>query len=490
MPQYNRLVSADHKGYAAYLLEKANGSIAPFQKYGDFVAAFPNGAEGDMSPNINTTMVSVFTGPSPDPFESSKIIGTREFNAAFGLFNSTQAEALGSEIDYRHKFVLMPGTPVPSSNFTNGAGLKTLCTGAYGVSFMAGAEDGRTGMLSEGMAFASNFDKTALDATRGAVVAFVTALMPAVAPMLAPLTGVVTTTTAEFMAASSDQCQFPKPIILPTGFMHWSPEILPFQMFRIGSLAIVGIPGEMTMQAGRRLQDAVRAVLLPIGVQHVLLTGLANEYSGYITTPEEFISQQYEGASTLFGRLTFDAYKEAFRDLGVAMASGKEAGSGPAPGDLSAEQIAWAPKVDHDEAPIGQTIGQILRQPEPTIARGPDAQVNVIYRSGNPRNDQRRNDTYFRIERDLGAGNWGLVAWDGTPDTRLYWNPSAVAEPGIGPGCPDPELCYWSTIRVVWNLPADAAPGRYRIRFFGSWKNGATNQIIPYEGTSNVFMVQ
>lgn len=218
--------------------------------------------------------------------------------------------------------------------------------------------------------------------------------------------------------------------------------------------------------------------------------GLANEYSGYITTPEEFISQQYEGASTLFGRLTFDEYKEAFRDLGVAMASGKEVISGPPPADLSAEQILWAPKVDHDEAPIGQTIGQILRQPEATIARGPAAQVNVVYRSGNPRNDQRRNDTYFRIERDLGAGNWGLVAWDGTPDTRLYWSPSAVAEPGIGPGCPDPVLCYWSTIRIVWSVPSDAAPGRYRIRFFGAWKNGTTNQIIPYQATSNVFTVQ
>lgn len=483
MPQTNFLVSSDHKGYAAYLLENAFGTIAPFQKYGDFVAAFPNGAEGDMSPNLDTSGVTVFKGPSADPFESAKIIGTREFNAAFGLFNATQTEDLGSDVDYRHKFLLMPGTPVPTSNFTNGAGLKTLCTGAYGVSFMAGAEDGRTGMLSEGMALASTIDKTALDVTRQAVISIVIGLMPAVAPLL-------TTLGEGFITASSDQCQFPKPILLPTGYMHWSPEILPFQIFRIGSLAIAGIPGEMTMQAGHRLEDAIKAVLLPLGVKRVLLTGLANEYSGYITTPEEFVSQQYEGASTLFGRLTFDAYKEAFRDLGVAMAAGKEATTGPPPGDLSAGQIEWGEDIDHDEIPAGEAFGQILLQPPAAVAQG-NAHVHIIYRSGNPRYDFRRNDTYFRIERDLGGGNWGLVAWDGTPDTRLYWERStSVPQGGVGQACPSDTKCFWSTMGVVWTVPPDATPGRYRIRVFGVWKNGTTKQLVPYQGTTNVFTIQ
>jgi neutral ceramidase len=215
---------------------------------------------------------------------------------------------------------------------------------------------------------------------------------------------------------------------------------------------------------------------------------LRTAYSGYITTPEEFVSQQYEGASTLFARLTFDAYKEAFTDLGVAMVTGKDVASGPKPDDLSGAQIAWASKVDHDEVPIGQSFGQILRQPATTVARG--SEMNIVYRSGNPRNFVRRNDSYFRIERDLGGGNWGLAAWDGTPDTKLYWNRSAVAEPGIGPGCPDPILCYWSTTRIVWNVPSDATPGKYRIRFFDAWKNGTTGLITTYERTSNEFTVQ
>jgi neutral ceramidase len=492
MPVTNHLVSADHKGYAAYLLEKQYGSVAPFQKYGDFVAAFPNGAEGDMSPNLNTSQGTVFTGPSSDPFESTRIIGQREFNAAFGLFNSTAYSAIGSEIDYRHKFVVMPGTPVPTSKFTNGAGLKTLCTGAYGISFAAGAEDGRTGGgLTEGIALASQFDKTALDVSRQAAIVLLGATMAAFGPMIAPFIGPTATMAEAFMTAASDQCQFPKPILLPTGFMHWSPEILPFQILRIGSLAIVGIPGEMNMQAGRRLEAAVLSAMGPLGIQRVLLTGLANEYSGYITTPEEYVSQQYEGASTIFGRLTFDAYVEAYRDLGIAMAAGKAATTAPPPGDLSAAQIQWAPEIDVDELPAGESFGQILFQPAATTARG--SVVRTIYRSGNPRNDLRRNNTYVRIERDLGGGNWGLVAWDGTPDTRLYWLRSVAPIPTqngpVGTACPSPDKCYWSTMDVLWFVPSDATPGRYRIRVFGAWKNGA-GQLTQYEGTTSVFTIQ
>jgi neutral ceramidase len=482
MPNSNLLVSSDHKGYAAYLFEKAFGSVAPFQGYGAFVAAFPNGAEGDMSPNLNTSAVTEFYGPDPNPLVSAQIIGTRQFNAAFGLFNGVQQTDLGSEIDFRHKTMLMPGTVVPSSNFTNGANLKTLCVGAYGMSFMAGAEDGRTGMGSEGAALASDFEKALLDAARVLAVGVLSAFMPAVAPILGPLTGVATAAAGAMMAASSDQCQYPKPILLPTGFMHWSPEILPFQIFRIGSLAIAGIPAEMTMQAGRRLEAAIRAVLLPLGVQRVLLTGLANEYSGYVTTPEEFVSQQYEGASTLYGRLTFDAYREAFQALGVAMSNGQPASSGPPIPDVGAAQIKWAPKVNHDEAPIGESFGQFLMEPSKLgpVARG--TTLRTIYRSGAPLNDLRRNDTYVRIERDLGGGNWNLVAWDNLPETVLQWARDSK--------CPDPNRCYWSTMDVFWTVPQSAVPGSYRIRVFGSWKHGVTGAITPYEGTTSPFIVR
>ena len=40
----------------------------------------------------------------------------------------------------------------------------------------------------------------------------------------------------------------------------------------------------------------------------VVLAGLTNTYSSYVTTFEEYAMQRYEGASTIFGPHTLDAY--------------------------------------------------------------------------------------------------------------------------------------------------------------------------------------
>jgi neutral ceramidase len=57
----------------------------------------------------------------------------------------------------------------------------------------------------------------------------------------------------------------------------------------------------------RQLRTAIEIAMAPGGVRHVVLTGLANEYGGFITTPEEYDSQQYEGASTIFPARTAHA---------------------------------------------------------------------------------------------------------------------------------------------------------------------------------------
>ena len=473
--QYNRLVSSDHKGYAAFLFERQYGTIAPFLRPGAFVAAFPNGAEGDMSPNLDVSNPKQFRGPGSNEFESSRIIGEREFNTATRLFAGSSQTPVVGDVDFRHAFVLMPGLLVTSTNHTNGVGLKFLCPGAYGVSFMAGAEDGPTGMLGEGLAFGSpgTFTFADLTAARAAIVLIVGGI-PIVGPVLAAV-------LTPLMATSSDPCQDPKPVLIPSGALHWTPDILPFQLLRIGPVAIAGIPGEMTLQAGRRLQARILTSLAPLGVQRVILTGLANEYSGYITTPEEYGSQQYEGASTLYGRLTFDAYLQEFGKLADAMAGGQAVAAGPTPPDLSVGQLELAAGAVRDEVPAGESFGQVLTQPPPTVARTVGAVVRVTFRSGHPKNDLRRNNTYFRIERDNGTDNWELVAWDAMPETKLYWD-----RPTDCPGNP----CYWSRIDVHWNVPLDAPPGTYRIRLVGSWKNGSNGQLVRYQGTTRLFTVQ
>ena len=90
-------------------------------------------------------------------------------------------------------------------------------------------------------------------------------------------------------------------LVLPlSGF----PRVLPVQVVRVGEAAIVGLPFELTVETGRRIAEAVAAGTRGHGVEQVVVSSVANEYSGYCTTPEEYGEQRYEGGHTLYGPRT------------------------------------------------------------------------------------------------------------------------------------------------------------------------------------------
>jgi len=47
----------------------------------------------------------------------------------------------------------------------------------------------------------------------------------------------------------------------------------------------------------------------------VVISGLSNVYTHYMTTPEEYGAQRYEAASTIFGPHTTDAYLQLYGEL-------------------------------------------------------------------------------------------------------------------------------------------------------------------------------
>ncbi len=103
-------------------------------------------------------------------------------------------------------------------------------------------------------------------------------------------------------------CQSPKPVILPTGLMSMNlkhipmtPQILPVQVFKIGNVAILALPFEVTTMAGRRLKEAGLDHLSAAGVDYIAIACLANGYGSYMATKEEYEKQIYEGAGTFFG---------------------------------------------------------------------------------------------------------------------------------------------------------------------------------------------
>lgn len=93
------------------------------------------------------------------------------------------------------------------------------------------------------------------------------------------------------------------------------PSVLPLQIVRIGTLALVCCPGEFTTTAGRRVRDVVRQTLAGSGIEQVLICTYCNDYMGYVTTREEYQEQAYEGGHTVYGQWTLAAFQTRFRQL-------------------------------------------------------------------------------------------------------------------------------------------------------------------------------
>ncbi len=89
-----------------------------------------------------------------------------------------------------------------------------------------------------------------------------------------------------------------QPFFLPKKMF---PRVLSVHVLRIGDAAFVGLPFELTTETGRRIGAAVHDATAAEGIGRVVVSSVVNEYSGYVTTPEEYRRQFYEGGHTLYG---------------------------------------------------------------------------------------------------------------------------------------------------------------------------------------------
>lgn len=431
---HNRLINGDNKGYAAQLVEREYD--ADYAKADTFVAAFAQGSEGDVSPNI----FGGTDGGGDDDFDSVAISGQKQAARALALMND-RARRVHGPIDSRQVFVKMDAVQVGAE--WTGAGDAPTCPAAIGFSMLAGAEDGR-GVGREGLSCAEPrawWHRAACWAT-------------------------------------TSECQAEKPIALEMGTRHphpWTPEVLPLQIVRVGPLAVVALPFEITTMAGRRLRTAVTRELAPLGVSEVVVAGLANAYAGYVATREEYRVQHYEGASTHFGPWTLAALIQEFSRLARAMREEQPDEPGPTPRDLSERQMAAPGGPTHDATPLGVAFGDVHADAEPSYRSGEE--VRVIFAGAHPGGDSRVQDTFLVVERREGEG-WQRVADDSDWETSLAWEREF---------CLPAMAC--SRITVTWEIPLAAAPGTHRIRHMGSYRSLWTRRLVPYSGTSSEFEV-
>ncbi|CAH1793813.1 unnamed protein product, partial [Owenia fusiformis] len=467
MNNTNHLISGDNKGYASQLFEKdMNPGSRPGK--GPFVAAFGQANEGDVSPNTkgphcqNTGEVCDIAhstcggkselcysaGPGKDMFDSTKIIGHNQYAKAKELFNAPSRVLPAGPVDFRHQFVDFSKVVVKLNATTK---VKT-CPPSMGFSFAAGTTDGP-----------GAFDFTQGDTKGNAFWKLISGLV---------------------LHNPSDEqkaCQHPKPILIDTGEITtpyaWQPDILDLQILRIGDFIIVAVPGEFTTMSGRRLKDAVRNTLMANGfpsTTKVVICGLSNVYSSYIATYEEYQVQRYEGASTLYGPHTLQAYIQEFTNMSVAMAKGVRVPPGPTPPNLLSKQLSFLPPVIMDEAPFLKSFGDVLTDVQPKYAKGSTVQAEFV--TGHPRNNPLQEATFLTVEKKEADGTWSVQYTDADWDTKFQWVRTNT-------------ILGHSKAVITWTVPTNQETGTYRIRHFG-YSKSLTGTLTPFKGASSEFEIE
>ncbi|WP_028081623.1 neutral/alkaline non-lysosomal ceramidase N-terminal domain-containing protein [Solimonas soli] len=317
----NRYVSYDNKGYAAEELEAALGDGA--------VAIFAQQFAGDVSPNAQSADKGWPRGRYADDTESAR------FN---GRLQREQAQRILGALDARHE--LAPGATDAAlawrdmgevevdADLAGLSGERTVAP-CHGLAFFAGSPVDGPGApapvvaLLGALARAAEWrERRAARRDGGATLAAVEAKYRAQAPKrivaetaagrivgitrLRRLPGFLDRMVAELRREDASGALDEKP---------WVPQVLPLQVWRLGALALIGFPGEITTEAGRQLRALCLEALAPLGVAHVVVSSYANAYFGYCTTWHEYQAQQYEGGHTTFGSRTHDAFRTEYRKL-------------------------------------------------------------------------------------------------------------------------------------------------------------------------------
>jgi neutral ceramidase len=437
MTSQNTLISGDHKGYAAWHWEHEVHGVRYLQRPAApaFVAAFAQTAAGDMSPNLNLRPGS---GPTEDQFKNTRLIGLRQFEKAQAL-STLPGQTLIPGVGHRMRYIDMSGIAV-QPRYSGSPEVQHTCPAALGTTFAAGSvEDG------PGPAFIHEGQPNPFVAAVGRVV---------------------------FPASDAlRRCQAPKEVFMTLGTRQppWTPEVLPVQLLRIGTVYIAGLPGEPTIMSGHRIRRQL-AQTLGVNLHKVIVAGYANAYAGYITTPEEYDVQDYEGGSTHFGRWTQPAWMQELDRLAQDMAAARPTVYTLRPRSLAGQQHQFYAGVLAD-SPVGvHGFGEVIEQALPSYR--PGQTVRVSFSTGHPQNNLHRQGTFLEVQRREGA-SWVLVADDGDRATIYRWRRQGLTA---------------SLATIEWTIPLGTPPGEYRIVHHGDARNWS-GHITPFDGQSLSFLI-
>ncbi|KAL8852247.1 MAG: hypothetical protein Q9221_002849 [Calogaya cf. arnoldii] len=481
----NTLISGDNKGVAAMLFEKDMQSLGEGTE--DFVAGFSQANVGDTSPNVLGAYCEDGSGEKCNLKDSTCGKGNKMCHGRGPMFRKKDQGASSCLEMGRRQYVgakalylSMTTNNVPIkgplrsfhtyrdfSNMTiqhpNGSQIST-CPAALGYSFAAGTTDG-PGAFD----FKQNNPGS---------------------PNANPVWSVVRNFLHE-PSESQKACHAPKPILLDVGDIErpylWTPNIVDIQILRIGQLLIIVSPGEATTMAGRRWKESISHAASTLALASeadddnppiVVLGGPANSYTHYIATEEEYNIQRYEGASTLYGPHTLNAYINLTTSLLPYLhtnAQDKHPSPGPKPPIYTNISYNFNPEVRFDRPPFFKKFGQIVRDVEAAYHRGDT--VMAIFVGANPRNNLRLEGTFAAVE-NLSHGSWKRVRDDSDWDLVYRWRRTST-------------ILGTSEVELSWETGRNHGmeDGLYRFRYFGDSKPFGGGDIEAFQGVSGIFRI-
>lgn len=352
----HQVIHPDHKGEASvHLEERERGRGNP-----GYVALFAQTAPGDVSPNARWHRRRGFTiGPLEDDLASAALLGRMQADCATdiadGLLREPPlggAEPAGAQSSLPFASVLRHidffSAPVHPQHVAGRQGL-TSASPMLGWAYTAGTREGpgplqavhrftsalaralrpvsvaalRRAAVARDRHAAQGPSAALADPDRRDVLALHGPKFPFIQldrgrenrlcgliPATSPLIGLVRNPFVDYLRRAIDESA--------AATEPWVPRFLPLQIVQLGPLVIAALPMEPTVQSGRRIAQAVSREL-GTAAQHIVVNGYANAYAGYVTTPEEYAAQRYEGSATLFGQWSLPAFCTGFSSLARAL---------------------------------------------------------------------------------------------------------------------------------------------------------------------------
>jgi neutral ceramidase len=521
MGNHDLLMSSDNKGYASLGFEKlmrtryAPDASGTPDGVDNFVAAFAQTDEGDAVPDLFVFDPDLNGGNGPgqgvpysqrggtdDPYQFSEpgfTLGEPKFTAVSGtkqlaqaLTQYTQGSALNGPVDYRFFYADLSADAITDQTVLNGltytdepaalySPAKTTCTSGYGISQFAGGVNAPD-FGAAGYACVADAPVPYFQQVRNGYNGLYNgtgylAVEKNDTPLVIPFPGSTLYDVATPLLCAATQqetqysCQDEKPVTVGA-----STNPVPIQIFRLGNLAVLGVPLEVTTMSARRLRKTVLDALYPVGVDTLVIAGLSNDYHEYMASREEYTAQMYEGASTIFGPWQLAAIQQESRKLALTLAAGQ-----PAPAGLSAPVLPTGPASPVTVDPQSD-FGKIVSDANASYAQGDTVDVSFV--SGYPGNDLKTMDSYLYAERQNAQNGWDVVAVDRDPELTLVWhsNPSLVST--------ELSMAGPSTVQALWQIPRNAPAGVYRIRHEGVYRLSASAAPQAYEGISSPFRIE